>query len=192
MFFKIMRDKKGFTMIEILIVVIVLGILTAFAVPLFAANLEKQRIKDCKNQQTIISATVEQAMYGMLDNGRRQEKIDFSKVQSDHKETYNGKECFVLIKSQDLPGKIAFNLSDLRGGYRDINNVPDYNDGCENGNYLKKKKLANNEFYKYLANAEIPVCPFADFDNNDKTDDYRYYIFDDGSVMCSCPKCGDN
>ncbi len=202
MFFRIFKSRKGYTMVEILVVVVVLGILTAVAVPVFAVSLDSQRKKDCKSQATVINAAVEEAMYGMFDNGKRQPKIDFSKVsQGDHKtkytadeiegngdDQYDGKECFVLGLDQAVPGVIAFTLGDLRGGYR-ADKFADYDTGFDQGHYLKKEKLKNVKFYQYLVNQEIPVCPFADFDDNDKTNDYLYYIFEDGTVLCSCPKC---
>ena len=212
----ILKSKKGYTFSELMTVIVILAILTAVAVPLFSSAHKSQMRNDCKNQCDVISAQVKQAMAGMIDNGAAQYKraegsleplkelgtwIDFSKVQADHKalyeadevtgnadDEYDGKECFVLIKDQDIPGKIAFTISDLRGGYRP-SNIIDYNEGCKQGYYLKKKRL--NEptpiaFYNYLANAEIPICPFADDDN---PENYYYYIFEDGSVICSCPEC---
>lgn len=211
MFFRLFKSKLGFTFVELMIAVMVLGILTAFAVPLLVSAYKVQARKDCQNQCTVIQAQVEEAMYGMLDNGTMQYKrngegkvivpktvaISFTNVQSDHKtvyvadgitgnsdDAYNGKECFVLCESQAIPGQIAFTLGDLRGGYRP-SNIVDYEDGWVAGYHLKKKKLENVEFYKYLPNQEIPVCPFSDPDE----EIYYYYIFDDGSVICSCPEC---
>lgn len=210
MFFKIMQSRKGFSMVEMLVAVLILGILTAVGVPIFVSGYRAQARKDCRSQCTVIEALVQEAMYGMIDNGAAQYKrdsalnpvvpktvwIDFSKVQDDHKEVYEAdgitgnsddeyddKACFVLIEDQGIPGKIAFTLSDLRGGYRP-SNIKDYNEGCKQGYHLKKKKLENNKFYMYLANEEIPVCPFSDEDN-----EYYYYIFEDGTVLCSCPEC---
>lgn len=212
MFFRLLKTKKGFTVVELFTVVLILGILTAAAVPMFISGYKSQARKDCKSQRTVIEAQVEEAMYGMFDNGTMQYKrdsdgklivpktvaINFSKVQGDHKaiydaddiegnsdDAYDGKECFVLIESQDIPGKIAFTMGDLRGGYRP-SNLKEYEEGFVGGYYLKKKKLENVEFYKYLANQEIPVCPFSDPDNDEI---YYYYIFEDGTVMCSCPEC---
>ena len=40
---KIMKNKKGFTMAELLIVVAIIAVLVAIAIPVFTAQLEKSR-----------------------------------------------------------------------------------------------------------------------------------------------------
>ena len=211
MLYRFLLSKKGYTFVEVLIVVIVLGILTAVAVPIFGGGFKAQAKKDCNNQRVVVNGLVQEVMTGMIDNGRSQKFIDFTKVQADHKakyegdgvtgngdDAYVGQDCFVLIYDQGIPGKIAFTIGDVRGGYRDKNradcgdDADGYKNGCEiYGNYLKKERLNDNKFFWYLANEEIPVCPFADFDNSDTTDDYHYYIFNDGTVLCDCPECND-
>ncbi len=213
MFFRLLKSKKAFTLVETMMVVVVMGILTSAAVPIFVSAYQAEARKDCHNQRVVIETLVKEAMTGMLDSGAKQYRrrtdgtlvtpkvawINFTKVQSDHKttyiaddiddngdDTYNGQECFVLIQDQKIPGKIAFTMSDLRGGYRPTH-LKEYKDGCDQGYYLKKKKLENVAFYTYLANQEIPACPFSDPDKPEKT--YYYYIFADGTVLCSCPEC---
>jgi hypothetical protein len=197
-------------------------ILAALAVPVFLTGYRKQAARDCNNQKTIISSLFGEVTTGMLDSGKTQKKVDFSRVQGDHKTTYPGdgvtgnkddayvgKDCFVLIEDQDIPGMIAFTIGDIRGGYFGQNQWNSYSEvvnaygqydeyytekyeiGVERGYYLKKQALENQKFYIHFSNQEIPVCPFADFDNNDTSDDYRYYIFEDGTVMCSCPHCNE-
>ena len=78
----------------------------------------------------------------------------------------------------------VFTLGDVRGGYRG-NDIEDYNDGCEQGFYLKRANLADVKFYTKLANAEIPQCAFEEPDDAE----YHYYIFDDATVLCDCPEC---
>lgn len=221
MLYKFLRSEKGYTFVEVMIVVVVLGILVAVGVPIFSAGIKSQKIKDCNNQRVVVQSLVQEAMSGMIDNGRMQEKINFAKVQSDHKSTYTGdgvtgnadddfvgKECFVLIEDQGIPGKIAFTISDIRGGYFGQNewnstgmqnkhgqydpyNEEKYDLGCFEGYYLKKERLKDNKFFWYLTNEEIPVCPFADYENSETKDDYHYYIFEDGTVLCDCPECNE-
>lgn len=229
MLYRMFLSKRGYTFTEVLIVLVVLGILTAIAVPIFNSGYKNQAIKDCNNQKTVISTAFREVLTGMTDNGITQKTVDFSRVQSDHKTTYPGdgvtgnaddayvgETCFVLVEDQGIPGMIAFTVGDIRGGYfganewnsqsavvsehgnYDSNNPQKYSTiqyeiGCDHGYYLKKEALENVKFYQIgLMNQEIPVCPFADFDNSDTSDDYHYYIFEDGTVLCNCPHCNEN
>lgn len=49
--YRFLRSKKGFTLVELLIVVFVLGVLTSIAVPLYGAVTRGSRIKACSVQQ---------------------------------------------------------------------------------------------------------------------------------------------
>ena len=194
MLYKYFNNKKGFSMVEILIVVIVMSILLAVAVPIFDTGLRKQKEDDCRNQCLVIETAVKQAMFGMIDNGKKQTmkvngkdelRIDFSKPAADgFKTTFTDKDgadhnAFKLTGDAN-----CFTLGALRGGYRDISVYPEYKEGCDkSGCFLKKQALANIEFYKYLDNQEVPVCPFADDDNSQG---YYYYVLEDGSVHCTC------
>ncbi len=228
--FRFLCSKKGFTLVELMVVVAILSILTAIAVPAFNAGLKKQRQDDCRNQRLVIETAVQQAMFGMLDNGKKQDKINFDKLQSDHysvykadsiagnsDDAYDGKSCFVLWytkfnSTEEIHTKTKasnqqpMTLADLRGGYRPLSDDVDkvnglsYNQGCEQGYYLKKKKYEAHQegdkwveatkFYEFLDNQEIPVCPFAKAKyNKNKAPEYMYFIFEDGTVLCSCPEC---
>ena len=57
---------------ELFIVVAVLGILTAVAVPVFSFNAKRQKANDCANQRKVLEASIKEAMYGMVDNGKKQ------------------------------------------------------------------------------------------------------------------------
>lgn len=215
MLYRFFVSKKGFTMMEILVVVLVLGILVAIAVPIFTDGLKKQRQNDCRNQRLVIQTTIQQAMYGMIDNGRRQEKIYFTDLQSDHycqypgdgvsgnaDDAFVGQNCFVIWYNKiDATNQVVFTLGDLRGGYRDLNRYEEYKDGCNYHeiqnptgprNYLKKERLKDIPIYEYFDNMEIPVCPFADEKYNKTAGpEFLYYVLEDGTVLCSCPECNE-
>lgn len=223
--FKSLFSKKGYTFMELMTVVVVLGILVVLAVPLFSNLAKKKKIEDCNNQKTLIATAVEQAMYGMFDNGKRQKTVkdadenivryalDLTRVDIKHKvvyvddgvigngdDAYKGREAFVLedevANNHDILGKEPFTLGDIRGGYRPGGPNSDYSEGCQEGYYLKKDALNKVPFYKFLANEEIPVCPFSNFRDEDKSNNYYYYIFWNEAeskvdVVCSCPECNE-
>ncbi len=193
--FKFLCSKKGFTVVELGITVTVLGILTAIAIPAFYSGIKKQKQNDCRNQCIVIESTVQEVLYGMMDNGRKQERIGIA-IWPDgvNKIQYNptGQIVFDIDSSYNYtyytPLNTSLTIGQLRGGYNS-----DYSkESCEStGRYLKKERLANVAFYTYLSNAEIPVCPFANYENEDTADDYYYCIFEDGTVRCNCPECNE-
>lgn len=68
-----LRSKKGFTVMELFTCIIVLGILCAVAVPIFSVSLKKQKINECNNNLQMMTTVIQEAMYGMMDNGKKQE-----------------------------------------------------------------------------------------------------------------------
>ncbi len=54
--FKFLKSKKGFTLVELMIVVVIMAILVAVAVPIYSAVTENARKKTCiGNQREIVS-----------------------------------------------------------------------------------------------------------------------------------------
>lgn len=75
--FKFMKSKKGFSLVELMIVVVIMAILVAVAVPIFNSVTGNARAKTCiDNQRTIIS-TINTAL---LENPLTVAKEEFTIV----------------------------------------------------------------------------------------------------------------
>ena len=49
-----MMNKKGFSLVELMIVVVIMGILVAVAIPLYSALTDKARTNVCRNNQDTV------------------------------------------------------------------------------------------------------------------------------------------
>ena len=71
------KDKKGFTLVELMVVVAILGILTMVAIPVFNKSTDKAKITTCEaNVRTIESAlAMAQANGDSMDQYKNNENI---------------------------------------------------------------------------------------------------------------------
>lgn len=198
------RDKRGITFVEIMTVVIVLGILTAVAVPVFSANISRQRAQDCVRLRIMIATTVQQCMAGMIDNGKKQDSISFDTSAANYELSVT-----VTDASGATLGTISepsYRLDELtvgqvRNGYRtkkdgttataalDLNEKS-YDQGCAEGTYLKKFSMLNTPLLAFFANQEMPLCPFDEANaDNAAYGTHHFYVTADGRVFCDNPDC---
>ena len=66
--FKFMKSKKGFTLVELMIVVVIMAILVAVAVPIYSAVTKNAQLKTCNsNIREIVSQISNYCMAGNTD-----------------------------------------------------------------------------------------------------------------------------
>jgi prepilin-type N-terminal cleavage/methylation domain-containing protein len=80
--FKFMKSKKGFTLVELMIVVVIMAILVAVAVPIFSAVTKNARIKTCAANRREIISQVNGYLMGNVDGKQHTEAGSF-KITSD-------------------------------------------------------------------------------------------------------------
>ena len=96
--FKFMKSKKGFTLVELMIVVVIMAILVAVAVPIFSAVTENARKKTCAGNRREIVAQVNNYLMGSVDGVQRTE------VTAEYEIVSNGKKA----TSNTLPSTELF------------------------------------------------------------------------------------
>lgn len=68
--FKFMKSKKGFTLVELMIVVVIMAILVAVAVPIFSAVTKNARVKTCAANRREIVSQVNGLLMGNVDGAQ--------------------------------------------------------------------------------------------------------------------------
>lgn len=55
---RLLRNKRGFTLLEVLIVIVILGVIAGLAVPVYVANVEKSRAQEAITQLDAIRGSM--------------------------------------------------------------------------------------------------------------------------------------
>lgn len=92
-------NKKGFTMAELLIVVAIIAVLVAIAIPIFTAQLEKSReATDAANIRAAYAEVVAAKVSGETATDKLQKTVKLKQTQSDWQTT--GLEFPANLKSE--------------------------------------------------------------------------------------------
>lgn len=75
--FKLLKSKKGFTLVELMIVVVIMAILVAVAVPIYSAVTKNARIKTCAGNRREIVSQVNNYTMGSIDGVQHITDMDF-------------------------------------------------------------------------------------------------------------------
>jgi prepilin-type N-terminal cleavage/methylation domain-containing protein len=67
---KMFRKDEGFTLVELMVVVLIIGILVAIAIPVFNAASASARLKTCQGNMRTIEGAVEQWLAADPTNAR--------------------------------------------------------------------------------------------------------------------------
>lgn len=119
---KMLKNKKGFTLVELMIVVVIMGILVAVAIPIYGAVTDNAEKKTCAdNRRTIQSMVTTYQMTG----GAGGAQIPWADIEADDLTT--NADFLAMFEGGEMPecpagGTYSINVSEPNAttGARDI------------------------------------------------------------------------
>jgi prepilin-type N-terminal cleavage/methylation domain-containing protein len=70
------KNKKGFTLVELMVVVVILGILVAIAVPVYNASTDKAKVAAIHANEAVIKSAI--SMYSAANDGAMPDTADLA------------------------------------------------------------------------------------------------------------------
>ncbi len=113
--FKFLKSKKGFTLVELMIVVVIMAILVAVAVPIFSAVTKNARIKTCAANRREIISQVNGLLMGNVDGVQHTSAGGFT-ITSD------GKTGTLTMDAQQ--GDTAYTDTNIKALFQEIPYCP--------------------------------------------------------------------
>ena len=117
--FIFMKSKKGFTLVELMIVVVIMAILVAVAVPIFSAVTKNARIKTCAANRREIVSQVNGLLMGNVDGSQHTAGGGF-KIES------NGKAGTLTLDGTQ--GDPIYTVDNFKSLFQDVPYCPAAND----------------------------------------------------------------